>query len=385
MKNNKKLKVLIEGTPIFRNRSGVGQYVFHMLDELFKIDNINHYQIFGFLFIGKKFVKPYATLPPNASYRLVRYLPSKVVNIMSRKISPPPIDLISLTKPDVVLFTNFVRSPLITKAKSIVIVYDMSFVLFGQYSDKKNNELLIKQVPKAVRQADVIITISENSKAEIIKSYKVDPTKIEIISPAVDHKEYFPKNKTEISKVINKYGIIKDYILYTGTLEPRKNIVGILKSYSLLPKPLREKHSLVLAGGKGWLDEEIEEKLNELKDLNIIRTGYVADEDLPAIYSGATVFVYPSFYEGFGMPPLEAMACGLPVITSNNSSLPEVVGDAGIMVNANDIRELTKSIEKVLNSPELQKEMIKKGLKQASKFSWEKSAKKLKELIDLAV
>jgi glycosyltransferase involved in cell wall biosynthesis len=198
----------------------------------------------------------------------------------------------------------------------------------------------------------------------------------------VDHEEYYPKNTKEISIIKNKYNIKGEYILYTGTLEPRKNIVGILESYSMLLDEFKNEYSLVLAGGKGWLDDEIENKLNELKDLNIVRTGYVEDDDLPALYSGATLFIYPSFYEGFGMPPLEAMACGTPVITSNNSSLPEVVGNAGIMVDAKDTRSLTKNIEKVLKSKKLQSEMSKKGLKQAKNFSWEKSAKKLLELIE---
>ncbi len=382
MKNNKKLKVLIEGTPIFRNRAGVGRYVYHVLDGLFKIDKINQYQIFGFLFIGKKFAKPYAMLPPNVSYRLVRYLPSKVVNIMPRKILPPPIDLISLTKPDVVLFTDFVRSPLITKAKSIVIVYDMSFELFGQYTDKKTRELLIKQVPKAVRQADVIITISENSKKEIVEHYKIDPNKIRIINPGIDHKFYRPQPKEAVEKVKQKFNIQGKYILYEGTLEPRKNINGILDAFSNLSNKLKDEYVLVLAGGRGWLDEDIQKRLDDLSELNIIKTGYVPDADLPALYSGASLFVYPSFYEGFGMPPLEAMACGVPVITANNSSLPEVVGDAAITIDAKDTKALSFNMSQVLTKPTLAKQMSSKGIAQANKFSWKQAAKALKETIN---
>ena len=213
----------------------------------------------------------------------------------------------------------------------------------------------------------------------------MNPAKIEIVNPAINHAVHRPASKQSIDRVKTKYGIKGQYILYTGTLEPRKNIVGILEGYSALPKNILSSYTLVLAGGKGWLDEEIEEKLTELKELNIIRTGYVADEDLPALYSGATVFVYPSFYEGFGMPPLEAMACGTPVITSNNSSLPEVVGEAGIMIDAKDTKTLTESIEKVISNTKLQNEMIKKGIKQAKKFSGEESAKKLHGLIDTTV
>jgi glycosyltransferase involved in cell wall biosynthesis len=381
MNHKSSKKILIEGTPVFRSRTGIGQYVFNLCNELFRQDKENKYIIYAYIFLGKKFTSPFIKLPSNVRFKLIRYLPSKIVNIVSRRLSPLPVDLLTATSPDIILFTNFVRGPIVTNAKTITIIYDLSFMLFNEFSNSKNSELLLKQVPKSISKSDKIITISQNSKQEIINHYKVNPAKIEIVNPAIKHAVYRPASKQSIDRVKTKYGIKGQYILYTGTLEPRKNIVGILEGYSALPKNILSSYKLVLAGGKGWLDDEIEEKLTELKGLNIIRTGYVADEDLPALYSGATVFVYPSFYEGFGMPPLEAMACGTPVITSNNSSLPEVVGEAGIMIDAKDTKALTKSIEKVISSKKLQNEMIKKGIVQAKKFSWEKSAKKLYRLI----
>jgi glycosyltransferase involved in cell wall biosynthesis len=381
MNNKNSKKILIEGTPIFRSRTGIGQYVFNLSNELFRQDKENKYIIYAYIFLGKKFTSPFKKLPSNVHFKLIRYLPSKIVNIVSRRLSPLPVDLLTATSPDIILFTNFVRGPIATNAKTITIIYDLSFILFNEFSSSKNSELLLKQVPKSISKSDRIVTISQNSKQEIINQYNVKPAKIEIVNPAINHAVYRPANKQGIDSVKTKYGIKGQYILYTGTLEPRKNIVGILEGYSILSKNILSSYTLVLAGGKGWLDEEIEERLAGLKELNIIKTGYVADEDLPALYSGATVFVYPSFYEGFGMPPLEAMACGTPVITSNNSSLPEVVGEAGIMIDAKDTGALTKSIEKVISSKKLQNEMIKKGIKQAKKFSWEESAKKLYELI----
>jgi len=382
MKPKEHKKILIEATPIFRSRRGVGQYVYHILDELFKIDHTNTFLLYGYLFAGKKFVKPYKSTPKNVAYRLIRYVPSKVINVLSRKVGPPPVDVLTFTRPDIILFTNFVRSKPISGAKTITIIYDMSFADFGQFSNKKNNELLIKQVPKTVAKSDKIITISENAKKEIIQHYQVDATKIEIIYPAVDTQVFKPQPKNQVDKVMKKYKIVQDYILYTGTLEPRKNIIGILDGYAGLSIELRSKYTLVLAGGKGWLDDEIEKKLEQLNGLNILRTGYVDDADLPVLFSGATLFVYPSFYEGFGMPPLEAMCCGVPVITANNSSLPEVVGDAAIMIDAKDTKCLTKNIEKVLQDKKLQQSMIQKGYKRAKLFSWQKSAQKLHNLIE---
>jgi glycosyltransferase involved in cell wall biosynthesis len=313
---------------------------------------------------------------------MVRYLPSKVYNLFSRKIAVPPADLLSAVKPDIAIFGNFVRSPLITGGKTITVIYDLSYIHFRQFADKKNAALLSKRVPVAAKKSDKIITISESSKKEIVKYYKVEPEKIAIISPAVDHGVFKPQEYKKITQIRNKYKINRSYILYTGTLEPRKNIVGILEAYALLPMSLCAEFQLVLAGGKGWLDHEIQSKLDDLKDLEIVLTGYVPDKDLPALYSGASVFVYPSFYEGFGMPPLEAMACGVPVITSNNSSLPEVVGTAGITIDAKDTKSLAENMQRVLTDEKLANKMKKDGLIQAKKFSWAESAVKMKMVID---
>jgi glycosyltransferase involved in cell wall biosynthesis len=373
------MKIFIEGSSVYQKRTGVGQYTKRIFENLIFIDKKNKYTLFAFLFAKKEPRAPIES--PNLSYKYIKFMPGKIYNKLLKNNIKLNIDILLNRKPDLIIFPNFVAWPTSKKTRVWSIIYDASYLEHPEYSDKKNRDYLIKFVGKTVERSEKIITISENAKKEIENHYPSSKNKIEIISPAVDHKEYFPKDKTEITTVIKKYGIDKNYILYTGTLEPRKNIVGILNAYNKLTEKLKGEYQLVLAGGKGWLDDEIEEKLEELKELNIIRTGYVADEDLPALYSGASVFVYPSFYEGFGMPPLEAMACGTPVITSNNSSLPEVVGNAGIMIDANDTSALAKNIEKVLISQKMQSEMSKKGLKQAKKFSWEKSAKKMLKII----
>lgn len=376
------MRILVDGSPIYRNRSGVGQYLYRLFQELFKVDKKNSYKIYGFLFVGKKFEAPYKKLPKNVDYRLIRYLPSKVHNVLSRRLAVPPIDLLTAYKPDVAIYTNFVRAPLAFGGKTITFIYDISFVTHRQFSNDKNARLLNKEVPKAVKKSDLIITISKNAKEEIIKHYGADANKIQIVYPAVDHKMFHRSGRGEMAKVQKKYNLSKKYILYTGTIEPRKNIVGIIDAYKALPQQLRDEYQLVLAGGKGWKDEEIKRSLAAAKGENIRLTGYVKDEDLPPLYSGASVFVYPSFYEGFGMPPLEAMACGVPVITSNNSSLPEAVGIAGITINAEDTKALTQNIKRVLTDEKLAKNMIKEGYLQAKKFSWTVSAAKLKDIID---
>jgi glycosyltransferase involved in cell wall biosynthesis len=376
------MKIIVEGFPLFGKRTGVGQYLKNLLNAALKHDSVNQYIVFGFLFMGRKV--PWKDLPtaPNAKYKYVRFMPGRLYNRLRKIGFGLPIDALLRERADVFLFTNFKKLPQVFKDKSIVIIYDISFLTHGHFSEERNRQDLIRNVPKAANEANHIITISQNAKLELKQYFNIDPNKIEIINPAVDHGFFKPQAAKVVNKIKLKYGIRGNYILYTGTLEPRKNIVGILNAYASLEKKLQENCTLVLAGGKGWQDESIYGRLAELKDLPILTTGYVPDEDLPALYSGASVFVYPSHYEGFGMPPLEAMACGVPVITSDNSSLPEVVGDAGIMIKADDTDALAKNIKKVLTDDKLAQKMRASGLQQAQKFNWDESGKKLVELLE---
>ncbi|HLD10656.1 MAG TPA: glycosyltransferase family 1 protein [Candidatus Nanoarchaeia archaeon] len=261
-----------------------------------------------------------------------------------------------------------------TKYKKIVTIYDMTplVVKDKQEFSRKIKYYILKYFVKRVNR---IITCSENSKQDIINFFKVSPDKVSVIYLA-SNKEYGQLTKKETNSKLIKYNLVnKKYIFYVGNLEKHKNVEGLIESFNLISKKNKDL-ILVLGGKKGWGYEDINKKIIEL-DLSdkIIFTGYVDEKDLPALYNGASLFVYPSYYEGFGLPPLEAMSCGCPVITSNTSSLPEVVGDAGIMVDPNNVDELAKQMERVLTDEKLRKEMIKKGLKQAKKFSWEKCAR----------
>ena len=375
------MRVFVEGTPLLRQRTGVGQYTKNLLEALFRLDQTNDYTIFGFLFLGRAKRKP---IPegPRLRYRFIRYVPSKVFNAIVRKLTAPPIDVMLASRPDLFLFPNFVRYPLPLGSRSVAVVHDLSFVLHGQHTARRNRQFLTRYVPTTIRKSQHIIAVSQNAKDEIVAYYGTDPDKITVITPAVDHDFFRPRPRPEIDAVTKKYGIVKPYILYTGTIEPRKNIAGLLNAYAELSSDVRESFTMVLAGGKGWLDREIKTQLDTLGQLDIVVTGYVPDEDLPALYSGASLFVYPSLYEGFGMPPLEAMACNTPVIASDNSSLPEVLGDAGILVDARDSTALARHIEKVLYDPTLADELRRKGLARAEAFTWEASAAKLLAVIN---
>lgn len=377
------MKIFIESTPVFAERTGVAQYIKRLVDAATALDSKNQYTAFGFLFLGRKLKNTGYEDRPNLSYKFIRYFPGRVYTKLMKMFVAPPVDLLMGRKADVMLFLNYISWPTVLPTKKIVAVYDLSHLIYPQYTDANLLKFFNKFLKTSITDASHILTISENSKREIMHNYAVQSENISIIHPAVDHTVYYPRAAKEVSAVRNKYNLRKPYILSVATLEPRKNFVGLLRAYDTLPEEIKQRYGLVLTGAKGWLDDEINELYDKLsKKYDIIRTGYLPDEDLPALYSGASLFAYPTFYEGFGMPPLEAMACGTPVVTSNNSSLPEVVGDAAVMVEAQDTRAIAQAMERVLAQPKLSTELSKKGIVRAKEFTWEKSAAQLIELID---
>ena len=366
--------------------SGIGQYTlgilrgFDSLIETGKLagkptpritviipyDSKERFQSFGFKHIGYKRV-PF-------SFR--------VMSGLWHRGKMPPLDL--FCGKGFYIFTRFVGMPLLF-SKSSVIIYDLSFELARQYSDDRNALFLSKGVRRSIAAAERIITISQSVKGELADFYAYDLAKIVVAYPAADQQYFYKRSETEITEVKHKYGIKGDYILALSNLEPRKNLDGLVDAYCQLPKETTGTVGLLLVGVNGWKTEKLFDKIvvKVGEGYNIIRPShYVSDNDKPAIISGAKMLVYPSHYEGFGMPPLEALACGTPTIASNNSSLPEVVGDAGIMVESQDITGLSRAIVNYLSSwPELSKKMIHDGPEQANKFDWAASAQVILDMV----
>jgi len=265
--------------------------------------------------------------------------------------------------------------PIISGTHFIATVHDIIPLLFPKIVSTRLKIYFQLFFKYQVKRASHLIAVSNYTKNDIIKFLKIPKHKISVVYNGVD-KQYKLLNKSLCKKFLQKkYKIPKNFLLYVGTLDPRKNVRLILLAFEKLKRhfPLLK---LVIVGKNDWKNYEIVKIIKQLGIQDkVIFTGFVPDEELPSFYNSAAVFVFPSLYEGFGLPPLEAMACGCPVITSNTSSLPEVVGDAGIMVNPHDIKGLANAIEKVLTNKKLRQQMIKNGLKQAKKFSWEKCAK----------
>jgi glycosyltransferase involved in cell wall biosynthesis len=246
-----------------------------------------------------------------------------------------------------------------------------------EYIVPRHQKYLSRRVPQSVGKATHVIAVSENTKRRLVERYGTDPAKITVIEPALDHQAYQPASSEVVATAKQKYGITKPYLLYLGTMEPRKNIAGIIRAYTMLTAKEQASYQLVLAGGKGWLDTEINQLIDSLPAESVVRTGYVDDGDKPALYTGATLFLYPSHYEGWGMQLLESMACGTPAITARNSSLVEAGGEAAAYIDENTPEALGKLVQAILYDPERQEKMRKAGFKHAKEFTWKRSAKKL--------
>lgn len=237
-------------------------------------------------------------------------------------------------------------------------------------------------MPLMARRATKIIAPSEFTKREIVQYLGVSENKIRVIFEAARDKMK-PVPVADCQSALEKYQLRQPYLLYVGTIEPRKNLLTLIRAFDELLRTTEHRPQLALCGGKGWLYEEVFNLVRELNLTDQIRfTGYVADEDLPALYSAAEVFVYPSLYEGFGLPPLEAMACGTPTITSNVSSLPEVIGQAGLTHDPNDWRTLAGHIADLLRDPTAREHFRRAGFEQAAHFSWDRAARETQSVYD---
>lgn len=268
---------------------------------------------------------------------------------------------------DIYHFFNFIVPPK-TKGKIINTVHDLVFYTFPETMDKSNYRRMTANTKRSCDMSDIVITVSENSRRELMTYMNIPENKIRIVYNGVNH-DMFNRNAPENTDI----SLPSDYILYIGTLEPRKNLLTLLEAYSKTHAS-KEGVKLVIAGANGWEYKEIYRKARALKT-EVIFTGYIPSEKLPSLYKSAKVFAFPSLYEGFGIPPLEAMACGTPVVSTNVSSLPEVVGDAAVTVqNPKSAAELADALDRAVYDENLIKQCTEKGFAQAEKFTWEKSA-----------
>ncbi len=259
---------------------------------------------------------------------------------------------------------------------SVVTVHDLSFVLFPNTFNNLNRIYLTLFTKSSVSRANKVIAVSENTKQDLIRLFGVPGEKIDVVCHGTEDIFRPVENSAELEALRRERGVPEKYVLFIGTLEPRKNVHTLIKAFAQVKKA-GLPHKLVVGGAKGWLWSEIFAAVEQLHlEGEVIFPGYISLDEEPLWYNGADLFVYPSLYEGFGFPPLEAMSCGTPVITSNCSSLPEVVGDAGLLVDPTSSEHLAEAMLTVLTDPALAEEMRAKGLVRAKSFSWAEAARR---------
>lgn len=330
-------------------KTGIGYYSQSFIENLLKVDKNNKFYFIDYE--KNKFI-------PKNLILLNNYFKKFFKTYTWHNILP-----IQLRKLDLDFIFNLSGCPHLFsfKQKEIFFVYDLSWLVIPE-THPQSRVLIYKLLfAKTIKSCHKIVVISKSTKNDLIKYFKIPLNKIVVIYPSLP--------KVSIIQKKPKITIKKPYILYLGTLEPRKNINSIIKAFSQLKSTSFFPYQLIIAGKNGWGYSEIFRLVKKLHlEKDVIFTGYVSEAEKKYLYKNAKLFIYPSFYEGFGIPPLEAMAYGCPVITSSTSSLPEVVSNAGIMVNPYNIDELALTIKKVINDKKLRIDMIKKSLLQARKF-----------------
>lgn len=370
------MRIGIDYTAAVHQRAGIGRYTRSLVKALARLDKENEYIL---LVAGRP--KEGTAFPPNFE---IRYLPLSHhwTTILWQRLRLPlsadlftgPVDLFH--SPDYVF-------PPLRRGKRVLTIHDLSFLRYPEGAPPGLRWYLTQAVPRSISQADLVLAVSRSTKRDLIELLEVEADRVEVLYEGVEER-FHPLDEEALVAVRGRYSLDFPFILTVGTLEPRKNHVGLLQAYSLLKR--RHLPQLVIAGDKGWLYEGIFQEVERLGlEERVLFLGYVPEEDLPALYNLADLFVYPSLYEGFGLPPLEAMACGTPVVVSDTSSLPEVVGDGALLVPPRDVEALGEAMEKVLSDPPLREELRRKGLERAKRFRWGEAAKRLLALYERVV
>lgn len=266
------------------------------------------------------------------------------------------------------------------RLKTVITIHDLSLLKYPEYHPDERVAYVNKYLHKRLSEANHILAVSDFTRREIIKELAIPEKKISVVHEAANA-VFYRRSAEEVEKLLLRYGLPRHYMLYVGTMEPRKNLLQVVRAMSLFPDNLRKHLPLVCVGWRGWKNEEL---MVEIKRLGVAADffflGRVADNNLAKLYSGARVFLYPSLYEGFGLPILEAMACGCPVICSNQASLPEVAGDAAVFVAPEDHELLAYKIENTIENEDFRQYLVESGYQRAAKFSWEKTAGKTIEV-----
>jgi len=370
-------------------RTGVEEYTMTLLSGLFEQFPENEYVLF--FNAWKKYTPDFswATKYPNVTIRVFHF-PNKVLNFFLWYFRFPKLDRL-IGGADIFFLPNLNFCAVSQKTKLVVTAHDLSFELFPDtFSLKRRLWHFFVHFRSLVRRADRVIAVSESTKNDLIDYYTLSERKIDVVhSGKGEQFSVMSRNDTNLIRVQEKYHLPYKFILSLSTFEPRKNIPALISAFDALMDmnhPTLNKYKLVIAGTRGWKYRETFQAIkNSRHRENILVIGFIDPEDKSALYNLASLFVYPSFYEGFGFPPLEAMACGVPVIASHSSSLPEIVGSAGILIDPYRPDELFQAMKQMLIDPELMQTLHEQSKAQADIFQWKKAVESTADIFSEVV
>lgn len=363
------MRIGFDGTPLLGQRSGVGYYTGNLLSALMEDEPTWEYML-------------YSNRPLNGLER-----PLQRACQVGRRFSPSrwlwmqtllPVT-IRRSRPRLCHFTNAL-APLWQPAPYVLTIHDASLFLYGHFHPRARHLTMRLTLPLVARRAAAIITVSHHSRNDLVQVLGLDPAKIHVVYEAAAEHFRPVNNKATLDALRRKYDLPRHFVLYVGTLEPRKNLSRLIGALKLVRDQGHPYH-LVIAGAMGWMMDSFERQVHALGLSDVVHyLGYIPGDDLPGLYSLATVFAFPSLYEGFGLPPLEAMACGVPVLTSNRTSLAEVCGDAAYLVDPHSVQAISAGLGALLDDEDLRQALRNRGLERVSRFSWQRAARETRNV-----
>ncbi|WP_081599292.1 glycosyltransferase family 4 protein [Prochlorothrix hollandica] len=384
------MNIGIDCSLILPHMAGIGQYTWNLILALSSVDTCNSYLLYpvfeynrDYQYYVNHLIKNSPEIHNKERFKVAyRRVPKKLTQKLWNHTLPFIRNLPSLENhlkygcTDIIHGTSFFLPEIQRRSVKIITLYDLSFLTHPQFHTQETVRNCTEGIKKSLEIADAVLVISENTKRDLLSYFQFDPEKVYVTYLGKDPSYSKVLDPECIAQFLKKYSLPASYLLFVGSMEPRKNLKSLLQAYSLLSSSLREKYKLVIAGPQGWLNTDIFELAQNLNLLdNVYFTGYIPQDDMALLYSAASLFIYPSFYEGFGLPVLEAMSCGVPTITSNVASIPEITGnDGALLIDPYEPESISEAISDVLNSPSLAFELSTQAESRSQLFSWSNCA-----------
>lgn len=393
------MKIVVDGLPLTGSPSGIGRFTQELLRHLPRLRADYEFLVHG---VGARWSgQPLGELQLDAPWTRDGQVCRPTGNLLWRMVLPVRDSafgdglsflrrqvmtrVVSRTRPDVFLGTNFLGL-FHPSFKTVITIHDMAYRRYPEAANPYMLRLLSRYLGRHAQRAHAVLTDSHHARRDIVEYLGIPVEKVVVAYPGVSPEFRRVEDRRELEIVRGKYALPERFLLFVGTVEPRKNLEILVRAFDRMLSDEAFSHSLVIAGGRGWRDEGIRRAIEGMRDRGrIVCTGFVDDRDLPALYSLADVFVLPSLYEGFGLPVLEAMACGTPVVASRAASLPEVVGDAGLLFDPHSAEALADSLRRVVREEALRRSLAAAGLQRVRRFTWEHTARRVLEVLEAVV